>query len=417
MIEQPDKPDLSKQDEKALRIASLIAGYIRHTLTAEEHDELDEWVGESDENMRLFEEVTDEAINQRDIDFMSGADKQPVLNRLKGKLSFTAPKRKGFFRIWHYAVAAAVVLILGTALFWLSRNWNNESTPSTLAVTEKQDVQPVYDQATLTLADGQVIKLDEAKNGELSEQGNTNITKENGKLSYKANNIETVDQPQPNTLTTRGGSYLLTLSDGSKIWLNSASSITYPAVFTGNERRVAVSGEVYFEVASAKTKGPNYGKPFIVDVKEKNMSVEVFGTHFNINSYDDAPVIKTTLLEGSVKVSAAGKSSFLKPDQQAQLNKDGELRTVTDVNITKEIAWKEGYFQFGGEDNLKTIMGQLARVYDVEVEFSGTTYDRVPGLNSRLDRNIPISKILDALEESGNNVHFEIDGKKIKVLP
>src|SRR3982750_586981 len=178
MIEQPDKPDLSKQDKKGLRIPSLIAGYIRHTLTAEEHDELDEWVGETDENMRLFEEVTDEAMNQRDIDFMSAADKQPVLNRLKGKLSFTAPKRKGFFRIWHYAVAAAVVLILGTALFWLSRNRNNESTPSTLAVTEKQDVQPVYDQATLTLADGQVIKLDEAKNGALSEQGNTNITKE-----------------------------------------------------------------------------------------------------------------------------------------------------------------------------------------------------------------------------------------------
>src|SRR5690349_11986187 len=189
MIEQPDKPDLNQQDEKALRIASLIAGYIRHTLTAEEHDELDEWVGESDENMRLFEEVTDEALNQRDIDFMAAADKQPVLNRLKGKLSFAPPKRKPFFRIWHYAVAAAVVLVLGTALFWLSRNRTNESTPSTLAVTEKQDVQPVYDQATLTLSDGKVIKLDEAKNGALSEQGNTNITKENGKLSYKANNI------------------------------------------------------------------------------------------------------------------------------------------------------------------------------------------------------------------------------------
>ncbi len=414
MIEQPDKPDLSKQDEKALRIASLIAGYIRHTLSAEEHDELDEWVGESDENMRLFEEVTDEAMNQRDIDFMAAADKQPVLNRLKGKLNFTAPKRKGFFRIWHYAVAAAVVLLLGTALFWLSRNRNNESTPSTLAVTKKQDVQPVYDQATLTLADGRVIKLDEAKNGALGEQGTIDITKENGKLSYKAKNIEPLDQPQPNTLTTRGGSYLLTLSDGSKIWLNSASSITYPAVFTGNERRVAVSGEVYFEVASAKTKGPNYGKPFIVDVKEKNMSVEVLGTHFNINSYDEEPSVKTTLLEGAVKVTAKDQTSFLKPGQQAQVAITGDIKTTSDVDVMGVTAWKDGMFIFKDHD-IKTVMKQIGRWYDVDVEFEGNRFSTA-GYSAIISRNLPVSNILDALEQMGG-VHFDIEGKKIKVLP
>jgi len=413
MIEQPDQPDLSKQDEKALRIASLIAGYIRHTLTAEEHDELDEWVGESDDNMRLFEEVTDEALNQRDIDFMAAADKQPVLNRLKGKLTFAPPKRKSFFRIWHYAVAAAVVLLLGTALFWLSRNRNNESTPTNLAVTEKQDVQPVYDQATLTLADGSVIKLDEAKNGALGEQGSTDITKENGKLSYIANIKVSLDPPQPNTLTTRGGSYLLTLSDGTKIWLNSASSITYPAVFTGNERRVAVSGEVYFEVASAKTKGPNYGKPFIVDVKEKNMSVEVLGTHFNINSYEEESSVKTTLLEGAVKVTSKDKTSFLKPNQQAQVSSSGNIQTISDVDVMSVTAWKDGMFRFKNHD-IKTVMKQIARWYDVDVEFEGN--QSTMGYNCLLPRNIPVSKILDVLVETGG-VHFEIEGKKIKVLP
>jgi len=413
MIEQPDQPDLSKQDEKALRIASLIAGYIRHTLTAEEHDELDEWVGESDENMRLFEEVTDEALNQRDIDFMAAADKQPVLNRLKGKLTFAPPKRKSFFRIWHYAVAAAVVLLLGTALIWLSRNRTNESTPSTLAATEKQDVQPVYDQATLTLADGKVIKLDEAKNGALGEQGSTDITKENGKLSYTANIKVSLDPPQPNTLTTRGGSYLLTLSDGTKIWLNSASSITYPAVFTGNERRVAVSGEVYFEVASAKTKGPNYGKPFIVDVKEKNMSVEVLGTHFNINSYEEESSVKTTLLEGAVKVTSKDKTSFLKPNQQAQVSSSGNIQTISDVDVMSVTAWKDGMFRFKNHD-IKTVMKQIARWYDVDVEFEGN--QSTMGYNCLLPRNIPVSKILDVLVETGG-VHFEIEGKKIKVLP
>jgi len=414
MIEQPDQPDLSKQDEKALRIASLIAGYIRHTLTAEEHDELDEWVGESDENMRLFEEVTDEALNQRDIDFMAAADKQPVLNRLKGKLTFAPPKRKSFFRIWHYAVAAAVVLLLGTALFWLSRNRNNESTPTNLAVTEKQDVQPVYDQATLTLADGSVIKLDEAKNGALGEQGSTDITKENGKLSYIANIKVSLDPPQPNTLTTRGGSYLLTLSDGTKIWLNSASSITYPAVFTGNERRVAVSGEVYFEVASAKTKGPNYGKPFIVDVKEKNMSVEVLGTHFNINSYEEESSVKTTLLEGAVKVTSNDKTSFLKPGQQAQVGITGNIQTISDVDVMGVTAWKDGMFIFKDHD-IKKVMKEIGRWYDVDVEFEGNKFSTA-GYSAIISRNLPVSNILDALVQMGG-VHFDIQGKKIKVLP
>lgn len=414
MIEQTDKSDLDQNDEKALRIASLIAGYIRHTLTAEEHDELDEWVGESDENMRLFEEVTDEALNQRDIDFMAATDKQPVLNRIKGKLTFTPPKRKPFFRIWHYAVAAAVVLLLGTALFWLSRNRTNESTPPTLAKTEKQDVQPVYDQATLTLADGSVIKLDEAKNGTLGEQGNTDIIKENGKLNYTANIKESLDQPQPNTLTTRGGSYLLTLSDGTRIWLNSASSITYPAVFTGNERRVAVSGEVYFEVASAKSKGPNYGKPFIVDVKEKNMSVEVLGTHFNINSYEEESTVNTTLLEGAVKVTAKDKTSFLKPNQQAQVASTGDIKTVSDVDVNSVTAWKDGMFIFKDHD-IKTVMKQIGRWYDVDVEFEGNKFSTA-GYSAIISRNLPVSNILDALEQMGG-VHFEIQAKKIKVLP
>jgi transmembrane sensor len=415
MIEQPDKPDLSQQDEKALRIASLIAGYIRHTLTAEEHDELDEWVGENDENMRLFEEVTDEALSQRDIEFMAAADKQPVLSRLKAKLNFAtpAPRRRFFSRIWHYAVAAAVVLLLGTALFWLNRNRNNETTPSTLAVTEKPDVQPVYDQATLILADGRTVKLDEAQNGTLGTEGNTSITKENGKLSYIAANTGNVNQLQPNTLVTRGGSYLLTLSDGSKAWLNSASSITYPAVFTGNERRVAISGEVYFEVASAKAKGPNFGKPFIVEVKGKDMAVEVLGTHFNINSYDDESVIKTTLLEGAVKVSAKGKSSFLKPEQQAQVNSAGNIETISGVDVMSVTAWKDGMFRFK-DYNIKKVMKEIERWYDVDVEFAGNQSN--VGYTGILPRNIPVSKILDVLVETGG-VHFEIEGKRIKVLP
>jgi hypothetical protein len=150
-----------------------------------------------------------------------------------------------------------------------------------------------------------------------------------------------------------------------------------------------------------------------IDVKEKNMVVEVLGTHFNINSYEEESSVKTTLLEGAVKVTTNDKTSFLKPMQQAQVTSTGEIKTSSDVDVMSVTAWKDGMFRFKNHD-IKTVMKQIARWYDVDVEFVGN--QSTMGYNCLLPRNIPVSKILDVLVETGG-VHFEIDGKKIKVLP
>ena len=206
-----------------------------------------------------------------------------------------------------------------------------------------------------------------------------------------------------NTLTTpRGGQYHLTLSDGTSVWLNAASSIKYPIAFTGNERRVEITGEVYFEVEH------NAAKPFRVICN--GQTVEDLGTHFNINAYNDENAVKTTLLEGSVNVSAAGKNKMLKPGEQAQLQ-HGNIR-IADVDVNKVAAWKNGLFQFN-DDNIRDIMRQLGRWYDVDIKYEGNLPDWE--FSGAIPRNANLSQVLDIL--SFVKVHFRIDGKTIVVKP
>ena len=412
MNDQSGHDDFS-QTEKAQRIAYLISAYLRKSITQAEHDELDEWVGASDANMRIFEELTDEDQMKKALDFIQDADAEKSLNKVKSQLVFAKyySPRPLLRRGWQYAVAASVILIAGFA--WYSFKGSSTDKPKEeIALYQPQDLQPGSpDKAILTLADGSTIVLDQAKDGKLASQGNTDIIKQNGQLNYSSTASGTQNAVAYNTVTTpRGGSFPLTLSDGTKIWLNASSSIRFPAVFNGNERRVAITGEVYFEVASVKGKA---GKvPFIVDVKDKGTSVEVLGTHFNINSYDDEPVLKTTLLEGAVKVVKDGKASLLKPGQQAQVNDAGEIKTVSGVDTDLVMAWKNGLFRFSNTD-LRSIMNQMSRWYDVDIEYKTTVN---PGYTGLLRRDFPASKIFEVLEESGG-AHFKVEGKKIVVLP
>lgn len=418
MNEQPEYFSDPQQEEKAHRIAALIAGYIHRSLTPSEHDELDEWVGQSDENMQLFEELTDERATQHALDWLSDADGPRMLKKIKGNLEFVRPRRSLFSQAWHYGVAASIVVVLGIS-FWFYNKPGKTVTKQALA-TKQQDVDPGRNQAILTLADGTIISLDEAKDGTLAKQGNSDITKQGGQIKYNTAAKLAGTANLSNTVATpRGGSYTLTLSDGTKIWLNAASSITYPAEFTGNERKVSVSGEVYFEVASAKIPGSNYNKPFIVDVKEKNMQVEVLGTHFNINSYDDESTVNTTLLEGVVKVSQRAdkpgtpNTAFLKPGQQAQVSKNGEIKTIHDIDMDVVMAWRNGIFRFKNDD-VKTMMRQISRWYNVDVEFEGNVSS--DGYSCVLSKNTSLSTLLAALELTGV-AHFKIEDKKIKVSP
>lgn len=305
-------------------------------------------------------------------------------------------------------IAVAAALILGIGIYWWSgiRETNKMAMKNNMQLTPVADLPPGGNKAILTLGDGSNIILDSAGNGNLASQGNTSITKSGtGELVYKSNN-KAAEAIVYNTVTTpKGGQYHIVLPDGSKVWLNAASSLRFPTSFSGNERRVEITGEVYFEVAH------NAKMPFIVKANETE--VAVLGTHFNMMAYPDEKVMKTTLLEGSVKVSRAGKSAMLAPGQQARLSTSSEnIRVLDDVDMDKEMAWKTGYFQFE-DDNLESIMRQVSRWYDVDIAYEGNASRE--HFTGRLPRNANVSKVLKILSLSG--VKFRIEGKSIIVTP
>jgi len=305
-----------------------------------------------------------------------------------------------------YAAAALVFLSLSGGLFFYIKPQKQISAPVKIV---KNDLLPGGNKAILTLANGSKLNLTSVRNGVLAKQGITAIDKqEEGRVVYQANTGEEQDAATTsatlyNTITTpKGGQYQVTLPDGTKAWLNAASSIRFPTEFTGNERTVEISGEVYFEVVKNKQ------KPFTVSCA--NQKITVLGTHFNVNAYADEGAIKTTLLEGSVKLSSSSDAVTLKPGQQAQLFEGKKLVVTNEVDIDEVVAWKNGLFQFDKAD-IRTIMNQIARWYDVEITFTGKlTADHYRG---KVSRNVNASKVLRILELSG--MHFIIEGRKIIV--
>lgn len=307
-------------------------------------------------------------------------------------------------RIWQ---AAAIVLILAgsTLLFrnyFLPSNHQNDTAQTAL-------ITPGKNKAVLTLADGSQITLDDASSGKLASQQGLNVIKAaNGQLIYDFS-MNGADSQQPaafNTLyTPKGGQYQVTLPDGTKVWLNSDSKLNFPVAFRGKERRVTLTGEAYFEVSHMRN------NPFIVTTS--NQSIEVLGTHFNVNSYADEQAISTTLLEGSVRVSNlfTKNAQTLRPGQQSNLSRHTGDIEVKNVHAEEVIAWKNGYFLFDNQD-LPSILRTVSRWYDVEIEFQYTgKYERFGGTFSR---SSGLRDILNNLEELGH-VHFSIDQRKIIV--
>lgn len=281
-------------------------------------------------------------------------------------------------------------------------------------VTEKKyknDIQPGSNKAVLTLADGSTIALDGAKNGLLTQQGNTKIVKKEGKLDYNFSKTG-ASKVMYNTISTpRGGQYQVELPDGSKVWLNAASSLRFPTAFTGNERRVEITGEVYFEVA----KDP--AKPFKVFItsasgKSEGAEIQVLGTHFDVMAYRDESMLETTLLEGSVKFIKDNDASMLKPGQQLQMTPKGQFKIVSGIDLEKVVAWKNGFFDFEGL-NFEAIARKLSRWYNVEVVYNKKNDDL---FYAQIPRNTKLSDVLKALELTGK-IKFEIEGSKIIVLP
>lgn len=304
------------------------------------------------------------------------------------------------------AVAAAVVAIIVAGSYLWRKQAPDTNLAEKVQPTLPNDKAPGGNKATLTLADGSTIVLDSLENGTLAHQGNARVSKlQNGQLSYQLEQDGQISTLYNTLNTPRGGQHKVILSDGTAVWLNAASSITYPTTFTGEERVVSITGEAYFEVAKMK------GMPF--KVKAGKMEVAVLGTHFNIMAYNDEPSIRTTLLEGSVKISAGGAQRLMKPGQQVDINSQGVMRDLPHADPGEAIAWKNGMFRFNGTD-LKVIMRQVARWYDMEIEYNGNPGDvQFSGIVSRKEY---VSQLLKILETTGS-VHFTIEGKKIRVTP
>ena len=323
-------------------------------------------------------------------------------------------RRSRVRRRWVVASLCFLFLLGGSAIVYrmqsVSRSVPSQALP--VAGRIKNDVVPGGNKAVLTLADGSSIVLDSASDGTLSQQGNTKVIKlAGGRLAYQAVHSTADAGPLYNIISTpRGGQYQIALPDGSKVWLNAGSSLRFPTAFKGDAREVQLSGEAYFEVSS------DAHRPFTVAVftrepgkGEELQKVKVLGTQFNIMAYADETLVKTTLLEGAVKIAG----TLLKPGEQAQQTHDhgSAVQVIADADIDAAVAWKNGYFDFNKAD-IQTIMRQLSRWYDVEVTFRGNgSRDKV--FFGGLQRNLPLTAVFNILEKSG--VQFSIDGKKVVV--
>lgn len=305
-----------------------------------------------------------------------------------------------------YAAAAVILLVLSTAAYFFLRSPGGGSPePLTQNSTVQPDIAPGGEKAVLVLDDGSTIMLDSVHNGELVRQGNTNITKlADGRIVYHPGETKQETVMFNTMRTPKGGKYRLMLSDGTGVWLNAASSIRYPTVFTGPERKVEITGEAYFEVAR------NAAAPFRVIAN--GIEVKVLGTHFNINAYEDESSVSTTLVEGSVSISADGvAASTLTPGQQAQFDRSKEeMKLIEQADIEQVLAWKNGFFRFNGT-NIRSIMREVSRWYDVDVVYEVPTDSlNFSGLVSAKEN---VSHLLKIMELAG--LHFKIEGKKITV--
>lgn len=311
------------------------------------------------------------------------------------------------------SIAVSVLLALGIALYYFkqpTKKSNGQSVAKSIAPT---DIQPGGNRALLTLSDGHTIELDHVSKGILTRQGDVSVIKTGeGHLAYEVGKDAKPAGAGYNVLKTpRGGQYHLVLPDGSGVWLNAASSIRYPTAFDRHARRVEINGEAYFEISKMTARdetGRKHRVPFVVKVND--MEVEVLGTHFNINAYSDAGSVKTTLLEGSVRIKKGGRKSLLQPGQQADVTQRSAAIRIKDVDVRQSIGWKDGYFRFE-KAGLEEIMRELTKWYDVEVRYDGKLPDRK--FTGEIPRSATLSEVLEILEIS--KVHLDIAGKEVLV--
>lgn len=374
------------------QLGILIRKYLSGTATADETEKVEQWYQDYGHNLEVYVGNEEEASEQELHD--------KILNRLRTTLH-GAPKAIVTPMWKKLAAAASIAMVLAAGGWYFIQNRSTDKTQ----VARQTEVSPGFEQAILTTSDGRKIELGSNSQQPINEKNGVVISNDGHQLTYASSS--TGNTVFFNTLEVpRKGVYSLELADGTKVWLNSLSSLTYPTSFPGRERRVSIKGEAYFEIAK------NPRQPFIVDV-EGGQAIEVLGTRFNVNAYTNEQQISTTLLEGAVRVKAGDQLQKLSPGQEAQFslsNKTLHVRSNADANDV--ISWKNGFFVCNGKD-LQAILRQVMRWYDIDVAYQGEI--RPESFVGTISRNMNLSELLEVLEITG--VHFSLQGKTLTVLP
>lgn len=378
------------------RITELIEKVYQNEASEAEIQELDLLYAQFDQKPSYIA-----PLNKEEKDRLKGAMYSQILKKLPAE---PENRKEGVSKakhlLWVRIAAVAALLFIVSSIVYMAR-LNMPSKPHN---QQMANIKPGGNNAVLTLSNGQNIVLTNAKNGDLANESKVSVRKTaDGRILYSKAGGDGGASSAYNTLTTpKGGQYTVTLSDGTLVYMNSASSLKYPVCFSNKERVVELSGEAYFEVSHNKQ------KPFKVITNQQ--VVEVLGTHFNINSFGEDSSVKTVLEEGSVKVYSKTVSKLLKPGQQSVVKKD--LIEVAEADVEEALAWKNGYFRFNNE-SIKTVMPKLARWYNIEVVFDEQVTDI--GFYGTISRSKNIKEVLKMLEYT-KDVHFKIEGRRITVM-
>lgn len=383
-----------------MEVQLLLEKYKHGRISQEELQRLKTLVATNDYEPEIKADILSALYGQVPDSGWQPADEAVILQHI---LQSTPIKTNSRTRILQYAAAAA---LLG-AIFFAGSLYLKRSSPAPIVANAPAPLAPGSNKAMLVLADGKTIPLDSANIGALAKQGNTSIMNTQEGLAYKAEGSP-AEVVYNTVVTPRGGQYQLTLADGSKVWLNAASSIRFPTAFIGKERLVEITGEGYFQVAA------NAQQPFRVKVKgTPDMEVNVLGTSFNIMAYPDEQTITTTLEDGAVQLVHGNSKSMLKPGFGGSLSAGDNDFVIEKADMEQTLAWKEGKFRFRNT-SIQTIMRQMARWYNIDVTYQGDLSDvRLTGIISRRENASSLFRILSTTKR----VHFDINDNRILVRP
>jgi ferric-dicitrate binding protein FerR (iron transport regulator) len=388
------------------RVHYLLKRYVDNCASGEEMEEMFALLRSAGGEAALKELVA-ETFNEEVAQDLTGQDWDRIWQAInKEAIASRRPVR--MLSVWKGVAAAVLLAVAAGAAYWMVVKKERRSVVPAVAKKTINDVAPGGNKAVLTLGNGSTIVLDNAHAGMLAQQGGTDVLKlDAGALAYNSGGNEGAEVMYNTIATPNGGQYQVILPDGSKVWLNAASSLRFPTRFTGKERSVELTGEAYFDIAH------NKGMPFRVKLPENGMDVEVLGTEFDVMAYANEQSSHTTLVSGKVNVISDHVIQALEPGKQAIVDKQSKNVHVTDANVEQVVAWKNGLFRFR-ETGIRELMRQVERWYNVEVVYETEGKDQ--DFTGVVSRNQPVSALLQTLELTGT-VHFRIEGKRIIVLP